>query len=54
MQKLTWIDADTASALEDEFDGLEDNQAFLEQFLGISLLLDALNSEEFDAGSIAS
>lgn len=48
-QMITWLDNVTAADLDDELIGLEDDQAFLEQFYGVTMLLDALGqAEELD------
>lgn len=42
-QKLTWIDTITEATLEDDLARLEDDQAFLEQYFAVSMLLGVLN-----------
>jgi hypothetical protein len=40
---LTWIDAITEATLADDLARLEQDQAFLEQYFAVSVLLDVLN-----------
>lgn len=57
MQKYSWLDADTEALFEDELAALEEDQAFLEHYYGVTMLLDAVeNAEyaEFDDESLAS
>jgi hypothetical protein len=48
MRKLTWLDAEMEGTYEDELNRLEDDQDFLEQFYGVSMLLDAISGPAHD------
>jgi hypothetical protein len=45
-QKLTWIDAIAEASFEESLADLENNQAFLEQFHAVSMLLAVLNESQ--------
>ncbi|MNS14781.1 hypothetical protein D3C72_464050 [compost metagenome] len=49
MQKFTWLDAHDETALEAELDALEQDQAFLEHFYGVTMLLDAIDHADSEA-----
>lgn len=53
MTKLSWLDDETEALFEDELEQLEEDQAFLETYFGVTMLLDALSAES-DLDSLAS
>ena len=49
MQKFTWLDSDDETLLEAELASLEEDQAFLEHYYGVSMLLEAISeADELD------
>lgn len=41
--KRTWLDEETHNRLQDELEHAVEDQAFLEKFLGLTLLMEALS-----------
>lgn len=48
MTKLTWLDDESANALEAELASLEEDEGFLQRFYGFSMLLEAIQTAEAD------